>query len=115
MNEKREEIAEVLVDFATALEAACVNLKRYALELVNAEDKHVWDADKIKWIKAQSGKGEYERADGEQNKGVVDFDNLVADLKAHNGKLSRLGFFYWLFEQTETPTVGRKPLKKAVQ
>ncbi len=112
MNEKDREIAEVLVDFATALESACVNLKRYVGDLLNVEDRPVWDVDKIKWIKAQSGKGEYERADAEANKGVVDFDNLVADLKLHNGKLSRLGFFYWLFEQTETPTVGRKPSKR---
>lgn len=110
----KAELAEVLVDFATALESVCVNLKRYALELVNDEGKPVWDPDKIKWEKAQSSKGEYERADGEQNRGVVDFDNLVADLKAHNGRLSRLGFFYWLFEQTSTPTVGRKPSKRNV-
>jgi hypothetical protein len=98
-----KELAEVLVDFATALESACVNLKRYVLELVNVEDKPLWDPDKIKWEKAQSDKGEYERSEDVDN---PEFKALLKDLAGHGGKMNRLGYFYWSFQNGAT--VGRK-------
>jgi len=111
-----EELVDALVDFCSAVEAGVAQLKKNLYDLVQKQaDKPLWEPDKIKWEKAESCKGEYERATAEANKGCVDFDNLVADLKAHGGRLSRLGFFYWLFEQTQTPTVGRKPSKRKVQ
>ncbi|MEM3629380.1 MAG: hypothetical protein QXZ02_05285 [Candidatus Bathyarchaeia archaeon] len=112
MNEKNRELAEILVDFATALESACINLKRYASEILNVEDMPLWDASKIKWEKAQGEKGEYEKASEPSN---VDFQNLVKDLQAHGGRLRKGEFFYWLFEKTQEQTVGRKLVKKTVQ
>lgn len=115
MEGRSEELLDALVEFVNGVEAAVAKLKRdlYDLALKGA-DKPSWDPDKIVWQKAESSKGVYERADGELNRGSVDFEGLLADLKAHGGKLSRLGFFYWLFEQTATPTVGRKPKTKSV-
>jgi len=103
MNEKKEGLAEIMVDFATALESACVNLKRYATDFVNAEEKPLWDPDKIKWTEAEGQNGKYERSE-DVNSG--DFKNLLKDLAAHGGRLNRLGYFYWSF--SKSAVVGRK-------
>jgi len=109
-----EELLDALADFCSAVESAVVKLKRGIYDLVQkANDaKPMWDPSKICWEKAQSEKGEYEKATSEANKGNVDFENLVKDLKLRGGKLQRSGYFYWLFESSELPTVGRKPVKR---
>jgi hypothetical protein len=106
--EKKRELAEILADFSTALESACVSLKRNLADLLNVEDKPFWDPSKITWEKAEGSKGEYEKANCVGN---LDFENLVKDLQLHNGRLRREGMFYWLFEKTEQPTVGRKKVR----
>ena len=109
-----EELLDALVDFAVGVEAAVSKLKRDIYDLVQkANDaKPLWDSSKIFWEKAEGGKGPYEKATAEGNKGNSDFDGLVADLKAHGGRLRRLGYFYWLFELSESPAVGRKLVKR---
>ena len=111
MSEKKEELAEAVVDFASAVEAACVQLKRYVYDLMNKEDKPLWNPDSIAWSIPEGPSGKYEKATSEENQGNVDFQNMVKDLQLHNGRLRRLGFFYWLFEKTDKPTVGRKKVK----
>ena len=106
--DKKRELAEILADFSTAIESACVSLKRNLQDFLNVEDKPLWDPSKIAWVKAQGEKGEYEKANCVGN---LDFENLVKDLQAHGGRLRREGMFYWLFEKTEQPTVGRKKVK----
>jgi len=109
-----EELLDALADFCSAVESAVVQLKKnlYDLALKLNDAKPVWDADKIVWVKAESDKGEYEKATAEANKGNVDFDNLVKDLKVHGGKMRKGNYFYWLFEVTDAPTVGRKLVKR---
>jgi hypothetical protein len=109
-----EELLDALMDFASSLEASVVQLKKNLYDLAQkANDaKPLWDAERVKWEKAQSERGEYEKASVEGNKGNVDFDNLVKDLKQHGGKLRKGSYFYWLFEVGELPTVGRKPVRK---
>ena len=104
----------MLADFASAVESAAVKLKRDIYDLVQKlnDARPLWDAERVKWEKAESGKGMYEKACVEGNKGNVDFENLVKDLKLRGGKLQRSGYFYWLFESSELPTVGRKPVKR---
>jgi hypothetical protein len=107
--DKKRELAEILADFSTAIESACVSLKRNLNDLLNMDEpKPLWDASKIAWEKASGSKGEYEKANCVGN---LDFENLVKDLQAHGGRLRREGMFYWLFEKTEQPTVGRKKVK----
>ena len=108
-----EELLDALADFCSAVESAVVQLKKNLYDLAQkANDaKPLWDASKICWEKAQSGKGEYEKASVEGNKGNVDFENLVKDLKQHGGKLRKGSYFYWLFESAEG-VVGRKPVKR---
>jgi hypothetical protein len=70
------------------------------------EEKPSWDPSKIKWANEEGTKGLYEKA---ASQSTEDFKSLLADLKAHNGKLTRDGLFYWVF--TDQATVGRKKLK----
>ena len=109
VSEKKEELAEAVVDFATAVEAACVQLKRYVYDLMNKEDKPLWNPDSIAWSIAEGPSGKYERAEDD---GSTNFQNMVKDLRLHSGKLRRLGFFYWLFEKTDKPIVGRKKVSR---
>jgi hypothetical protein len=108
-----EELLDALMDFATSLEAGIVQLKKNLYDLTQkANDaKPLWDPDKIVWVKAESEKGMYEKACVEGNRGNVDFENLVKDLKVHGGKLRKGSYFYWLFESAEG-VVGRKPVKR---
>jgi len=109
-----EELLDALADFCSAVESAVVQLKKNLYDLAQKlnDAKPLWDAERVKWEKAQSERGEYEKASVEGNKGNVDFENLVKDLKLRGGKLQRSGYFYWLFESSELPTVGRKPVKR---
>ena len=105
-----DKLLEILVDFANALESACVNLKRYVAELKNIEDKPKWNwnPDKIAWSKAQGSKGEYERSEDANS---LDFKNLLKDLSDHKGSLIREGWFYWSFPKNAV--IGRKKKVKA--
>jgi len=62
-----------------------------------------WDPSRIKWVKAEGAKGPYERADPQATK---DYQNMLKDLKEHGGRLTRDGYFYWVFQ--DQATVGRK-------
>ncbi|MEM1589671.1 MAG: hypothetical protein QXQ47_02280 [Candidatus Bathyarchaeia archaeon] len=112
-----EELFDALVDFASGVEAAVAKLKKDLYDLVQRmnDARPLWDPANVKWEKASSDKGEYEKATGEANNGVKDFDNMVSDLKMHGGKMRKGGYFYWLFEYSDKPTVGRKNVKKAVE
>ena len=97
------ELVESVIDFSNAVEAACVNLRRQIQGYVKVERKPSWNPDAIKWVEAEGFRGKYERSEDVNS---LDFKALVKDLAAHNGKLSRNGFFYWLFKNGAT--VGRK-------
>lgn len=102
-----EKISEAIVDFVNSIEAACVQLKRYVSEQ-QAKQEKPWSADSIKWVQAEGTKGPYERYPAEDKKpeNTPDYQNMLADLKEHDGKLTRDGLFYWCF--TDNATVGRK-------
>jgi len=72
------------------------------------EEKRPWDASRIRWVQDHGSSGPYERypAQGTKAESTDDYRNMVEDLKAHSGKLSRAGMFYWLFQ--DSATVGRK-------
>ena len=71
-----------------------------------------YNPENIPWIQAEGDKGPYQRYPAFQQKPVmlVDYINLLEDLKCQNGKLQRAGLFYWLFQ--DSVTVARKPAKK---
>ena len=102
-----EEILELIVDYANAQEAAAVDLKHRIAELVGVKD---WDASKIKWEQAQGASGPYERSEDVNN---PQFKLMLKDLAAHNGKMTRNGYFYWVFRSGSV--VGRKKQGKAAE
>jgi len=71
-----------------------------------------YNPESIKWIRTTGQKGPYERYPAFQQKPklTVDYSNLLEDLKAHEGKLTRNGLFYFLFD--DGSTIGRKPSKR---
>ena len=95
-----DEVLDVLVDFSKGLEALAVNLRR---QLDGFSKLEKWNPDEIKWEEAEGFKGKYERSEDVNS---IDFKNLIKDLKQHAGKLSRQGYFYWLFKNGSI--VGRK-------
>ena len=66
-----------------------------------------YDLSKIKTEKTEGPSGFYYKATEQDNE---DYRNLLADLKAHDSKLTRDGFWIWLF--SDGKTVGMKPSKK---
>lgn len=71
-----------------------------------------WDPSKIKWVQAEGSKGPYQRyPDQDQKAEATDhYKNMLADLKNHDGRMTRDRYFYWVFQ--DGATVGRK-LRKA--
>jgi hypothetical protein len=99
-----EKALEILADFCDALEAAAVNVKHQIAELQGVAQKSPsWNPDKIKWVEADGTHGKYERSEDVNS---LDFKALMKDLEAHQGKLSKDGFFYWKFEKNAV--IGRK-------
>jgi hypothetical protein len=97
---------EALIDFANALEAACVSL-RMGLGEQPQRETHTWNPEKIAWVKTEGTHGTYEKTEDYNN---LDYKAMLKDLAAHNGKLQRNGLFYWTFQNGTT--VGRKPARK---
>jgi hypothetical protein len=71
------------------------------------ETKPQYDLPKIKTERTEGPSGFYEKATEQDSQ---DYRKLLEDLKAHDGKLTRDGFWIWLF--SDEKTVGMKPSKK---
>jgi len=69
-----------------------------------------YNPENIKWIRAEGQKGPYERypAPAQKPQMTVDYTNLLADLRKHDGRMVRNGMYYWLF--SNDVTIGRKPV-----
>lgn len=81
------------------------------LDAMEPKELH-YDISKIVTQQAEGRNGVYIKATATDNQDNPDFKALVEDLKAHNGKLTRQGYFVWLFDRTETETVGMKKSKR---
>lgn len=70
--------------------------------------EHTWNPSKIKFVQTEGVRGPYWRypAAGQKAESTEDYRNMIQDLLNHNEKLTRDGFFYWLF--SDGATVGRK-------
>ena len=101
-----------IVDFCNAIEAAAVNLKHRIGERHGVEAVAEYNPESIPWTKLEGPKGPYQRYPNQgQPEQTHDYLALIADLKAHNGKLQRGGLFYWSFGD-DNVTIGRKPAKR---
>jgi len=101
-----EKDREAILDFCSALEAACVKLKR-ELDVSPDQTRHSWDPNKIPWVDKQGDKGPFQMSEDVNN---LEFKAMLKNLNEHKGKMSRDGKFYWIF--TNGTTVGRKDLKR---
>lgn len=99
MTEKEEDATTIaLVEFLNAVEAGIAGARQ-----IIKQAKIGWDPDAIKWEDAEGSSGQYQRSEDFNN---PEFKAMLKDLQAHNGKLTRNGFFYWIFKNGST--VGRK-------
>jgi hypothetical protein len=107
MNDEDFEIfVEDFLDMLNGIEASITKMKQQISKLLGvAEEKPKvqWNPDKIKWEKAQGQKGEFEKSQDVNN---LEFKAMLKDLAQHSGKLSREGYFYWVYKNGST--VGRK-------
>lgn len=116
MVDNSEKVAKIMVDAFTAIEAACVNAKRQIVEVFLAEKPQemapkesvglTWNPANIKWETAEGSSGPYERSEDVNSQ---DFKEMLKDLAAHSGKLTKERKFYWTFQNGVT--VGRKASK----
>ena len=77
------------------------------VESTEPKDTPQYDLKNIKTERTEGRNGFYDKAVTQDGQ---DYQNLIADLKAHEGKLTRDGFFCWLFDDGKT--VGMKPSKR---
>lgn len=91
-------VLEAFLDFLNAVEAGIAAAKQRVKAF-----KVEWNPEAIKWVQAEGASGTYERSDDKDN---PEFQAMLKDLEAHNGKLTRNGYFYWKF--TNADVVGRK-------
>jgi hypothetical protein len=101
---QNEDLATIaLLEFLNACEAGIAAAKNVIKENKLGSTEPSWNPDKIKWATAEGSAGPYERSEDINNLG---FKTLLKDLTAHQGKLTREGYFYWSFRNGYT--VGRK-------
>lgn len=91
---------KLLTDFLVAQKEAIDDVLDRIKKAKGVSD---WDPTEITWQQAEGSKGLYEKATPQDNQ---NFRALLSDLQAHNGTLTRDGWFYWKF--SETDSVGRK-------
>lgn len=105
MDEAWESLVKSLLDYLNAEEEAIKQLKGEIAKLVGVVEK--WNPDAIKWEKAQGARGEFEKSEDVNN---PEFKKMLKDLAEHGGRLTRDGWFYWIYRNGST--VGRKPKSK---
>jgi hypothetical protein len=94
----------MILDFMNGVEQGIAAAKqRYKERKGFSPDKPAYNPDNIKWERAQGASGPYERSEDANS---ADFKLLLKDLAQHNGKLSKDGYFYWLFQNGTI--IGRK-------
>lgn len=125
MSERKSQVPQVDVSRLSDLEIAMLIIERDVAqfkaeridELLNKvgevrgyvqAEKWMWDPNKITWVETEGTKGLYDKASPQATN---DFKAMLTNLKEHNGKLTRDGFFYWVF--TDQATVGRKKTRQA--
>jgi len=91
-------VLEAFTDFLNAVDAG-IQAARQTIKAV----KVGWNPDAIKWEEAEGSKGLYERSEDVNN---PEFKTMLKDLAGHGGRLTRNGYFYWVFKNGTT--VGRK-------
>jgi hypothetical protein len=86
---------------------ACTMLAESINEFIDSqalmEEKTVYDVNKILWQNKNGERGAFELASEQDS---TDYKQLIVHLQKNQGKLTKDGLFYWLFDDKKT--VGRK-------
>ncbi|MFC1487074.1 hypothetical protein ACFLRN_05230 [Thermoproteota archaeon] len=101
-SEQNYEFAAMLSDVRDGFQT-CVEAIDTYLNFLSKAVLGEWDPTKISWIQIEGPRGLYEKVHAQDNE---DFKAMLQDLKTHSDKLTRDGYFYWLFQ--DQTTVGRK-------
>jgi hypothetical protein len=94
---------KALLELLNALEAGVASARQ-----IIREDVSDWDPEKIKWQETAGPSGPFQKSDDVNN---PEFKVMLKDLQAHKGKMTKNGWFYWVFKNGAT--VGRKRLGSA--
>lgn len=112
-----EKLSEAIIDFANALEAACVQLKRYIGERHGVGLKESTFTSLLGWEKSQGERlGEFEYTSREANNNSDAFNHAYNILKANDATiknhLSEKGwrYRYWLYP--DRPDIIYRKLRK---
>ena len=113
-----EKIVEAIVDFANAIEAACVQLRRYIGEVHGVGVSEDIFLNLLSWEKGQGSRiGEFEFTTRKANNSSNAFNHAYNVLKANNASIGNrfhdegFQYSYWLFS-SKPDTVYRQVLKK---
>jgi len=104
MSEDEDLATAALLEFLNAAEAGIAAAKRL---IAQAKGVERWNPSKIRWERAEGSSGPYERSEDVNN---PEFKIMLKDLAAHGGKMTRNGYFFWVFKNGST--VGRKKRNK---
>ncbi len=96
-----------LLEYLNRCEEGAAAAKQVILRAKIGEENQKSNNDqKIDWQQAEGRSGTYERSEDIDSPG---HKALLKDLAAHQGKLTRDGYFYWTFR--DDSTIGRKRLE----
>jgi hypothetical protein len=100
---EEDAVTAALLEFLNACEAGIAAAKRLISKNKGVIEEGNWKPANIQWTVTEGTKGSYERSEDVNS---LDFKLLIKQLAQHGGKLSRDGYFYWLFNNGST--IGRK-------
>ncbi|NIR15001.1 MAG: hypothetical protein GWN86_14085 [Desulfobacterales bacterium] len=112
MNGRQERVDQViyaLADFTNALEAASIGLRNHLKDLAQVVD---YDLNQLVREQREGSSGPYQAATEAANSEPPKHGHwqaLLKDLREHDEKITREGYFIWLFQDERT--VGRKKRK----
>jgi len=101
MSDKEDEFFAII---RNGCQSIVTELDAYLSKKVETTEQVVnrtYDLNKVEWIPKTGDKGDYEMA-----KAGADYQALLQDLKAHNGRMTIQGYYIWLFPNGDA--VGRK-------
>jgi len=105
-----EKLEEAVIDFANAVEAACVQLRISFTEAhgVKAEKEYTEeDFNKLFWETKESSKGPYQQTSKKATNNYLVFRALQAIIKEHKGFCHIGAYAYW-FDQGNVDVIDRR-------
>ena len=103
---RKEVEALVLVRDGLSMTVDGLNL---ILESTEPKEEPTYNILKIVTRQTEGKSGYYLKASAADNQNNPDFEALIEDLKQHDNKLTKQGYFCWLF--SDNKTVGMKQSK----